>query len=169
MIRRTILILVTLSLAMLVAAPAVAAKSRERVELTETVTGTLPGGVPFTGALSVDRITTDGEQLLAHVSLTGNGINKTKAVVPIEFGGASEVGVQQVACDILMLDIGPIFLDLLGLVLETSLIEIDLTAVPGPGNLLGNLLCAVVGLLDGGLDLGGLINRLIALINQLLG
>jgi hypothetical protein len=46
---------------------------------------------------------------------------------------------------------------------------IDLTAVPGPGNLLGNLLCALVGLLDQTpLDLG-LINQLLAVINNLLG
>lgn len=51
-------------------------------------------------------------------------------------------------CPILELVIGPIFLDLLGLQLETNTIELDLTAVAGAGNLLGNLLCAVAGLLD---------------------
>ena len=67
------------------------------------------------------------------------------------------------------LGLGPIFLDLLGLQLTTSEIIIDLTAVPGPGNLLGNLLCALVGLLDQTpLDVG-LINQLLAVINNLLG
>lgn len=51
-------------------------------------------------------------------------------------------------CPILTLDVGEIFLDLLGLQVETSEIEIDITAVAGEGNLLGNLLCAVAGLLD---------------------
>lgn len=51
-------------------------------------------------------------------------------------------------CPILTLDVGKIFLDLLGLQVETSEIQIDITAVAGPGNLLGNLLCAVAGLLD---------------------
>lgn len=51
-------------------------------------------------------------------------------------------------CPILELVIEPIFLDLLGLQLNTETIEIDLTAVAGQGNLLGNLLCAVAGLLD---------------------
>lgn len=51
-------------------------------------------------------------------------------------------------CPILELVIEPIFLDLLGLQLETETIELDLTAVAGEGNLLGNLLCAVAGLLD---------------------
>lgn len=51
-------------------------------------------------------------------------------------------------CPILTLDIGEIFLDLLGLQVETSEIQIDITAVAGEGNLLGNLLCAVASLLD---------------------
>ncbi len=55
---------------------------------------------------------------------------------------------QQGSCDILFLDLGPINLDLLGLVLNVSQIVIDLDAQTGPGNLLGNLLCAVAGLLD---------------------
>jgi hypothetical protein len=51
-------------------------------------------------------------------------------------------------CPVLNLDVGEIFLDLLGLQVETSTINIDITAVAGAGNLLGNLLCAVVSLLD---------------------
>ncbi len=51
-------------------------------------------------------------------------------------------------CDILQLDLGPLNLDLLGLTVDLSAIDLDINAVPGQGNLLGNLLCAVVGLLD---------------------
>lgn len=51
-------------------------------------------------------------------------------------------------CPVLTLDVGAIFLDLLGLQITVSEIEIDIVAVAGPGNLLGNLLCAVAGLLD---------------------
>ena len=43
-------------------------------------------------------------------------------------------------------------------------VVLDIDAKPGAGNLLGNLLCAIVGLLDGG-NLGLLSN----LLNQLLG
>lgn len=52
------------------------------------------------------------------------------------------------ACDILFLDLGPIFLDVLGLQVDLSEITLDVNAVPGAGNLLGNLLCAITGLLD---------------------
>lgn len=51
-------------------------------------------------------------------------------------------------CRILILNIGRIHLDLLGLVVDIDPIRIDVTAVPGAGNLLGNLLCAIAGLLD---------------------
>ncbi len=51
-------------------------------------------------------------------------------------------------CDILNLELGPIDLDLLGLVVTTSDICLDVYAQRGQGNLLGNLLCSVVELLD---------------------
>lgn len=74
----------------------------------------------------------------------------------------------QGACDILFLDLGPIFLDLWGLEVDLSQIVLDVNAVPGAGNLLGNLLCAVVGLLDAGGPLAGILN-LLNRINNILG
>ena len=53
------------------------------------------------------------------------------------------------ACPILHLVIGPITLDLLGLSVTTNQIVLDITAIPGAGNLLGNLLCDIAGLLNG--------------------
>src|SRR5687768_7118377 len=55
-------------------------------------------------------------------------------------------------CPILNLALGPIDLDLLGLVVQTSPICLDITAIPG-GGLLGDLLCSVANLLNGGLSL----------------
>src|SRR5215216_1028328 len=70
---------------------------------------------------------------------------KAKASVP----GPSSSGVStQAVCNILTLNIGAIHLDLLGLVVDLSPIDLVIDAVSGPGNLLGNLLCAVAGLLD---------------------
>jgi hypothetical protein len=75
----------------------------------------------------------------------------------------------QRACRILFLEIpGGIYLDLLGLVVDIQPIELEIRAERGPGNLLGNLLCAVVGLLDGGGLLSG-IENLLNQINNLLG
>jgi hypothetical protein len=81
-------------------------------------------------------------------------------------------GIQQVvpACGILFLNLGPIDLDLLGLTVDLSEVILDISAVPGPGNLLGNLLCAVAGLLDG-FELNlieSILQALLNAINQLL-
>lgn len=70
-------------------------------------------------------------------------------------------------CDILHLTLGPLDLDLLGLKVHLDRVVLDIVAESGPGNLLGNLLCAVAGLLDGGL--GGLLGQLRDLLNQILG
>ena len=72
------------------------------------------------------------------------------------------------ACDILNLVLGPLDLNVLGLEIKLQRVVLDITAVPGAGNLLGNLLCAVAGLLDGG-PLAGLLGQLRGLLNQILG
>jgi len=81
---------------------------------------------------------------------------------------AATPGVSAASCDILNLVLGPLDLNLLGLEIHLDTVELDIIAVPGAGNLLGNLLCAVAGLLDGG-GLGGLLGQLSTLLNQILG
>ncbi len=67
-------------------------------------------------------------------------------------------------CNILTLNLGALHLDLLGLVVDLAPVNLVISAVSGPGNLVGNLLCAVANLLNGGL-LG---NTLTTLLNNLL-
>jgi hypothetical protein len=71
------------------------------------------------------------------------------------------------ACDILNLVLGPLDLNVLGLEVHLNQVVLDIIATPGPGQLLGNLLCAVAGLLDGG-PLAGLLGQLVSLLNQIL-
>ncbi len=52
------------------------------------------------------------------------------------------------ACQVLNLVLGPINLNLLGLSVRTNQINLRIDAVPGAGNLLGNLLCGITGILD---------------------
>ena len=63
--------------------------------------------------------------------------------------------------------------DLLGLVVDLDTVVLDIVAQPGPGNLLGNLLCAVAGLLDGngglGGVIGGLLDQLVGILEDILG
>jgi hypothetical protein len=63
------------------------------------------------------------------------------------------------ACGVLDLALGPINLDVLGLVVETSPICLEITAIPG-GGLLGDLLCSVANLLNGGLSIGDILGGL---------
>ena len=63
------------------------------------------------------------------------------------------------ACPILNLSLAPINLSLLGLNVDTSAICLDITAQQG-GGLLGNLLCGVANLLNGGLNLGQILGQL---------
>lgn len=74
--------------------------------------------------------------------------------------GASAAQQQDASCQVLFLDLGPLFLDVLGLQVDLSQIVLDVSAVPGANNLLGNLLCAITGLLD-------LPGSLIAIVNLL--
>jgi len=64
----------------------------------------------------------------------------------------------------LHLELGPLDLDLLGLVVHLDKVVLDITAQPGAGNLLGNLLCAIANLLNSN---GGL-STIVNLLNQIL-
>ena len=79
--------------------------------------------------------------------------------------GAVASGVSAASCDILNLVLGPLDLNLLGLEVHLNQVVLDIVGTTGAGNLLGNLLCAVAGLLDGGAALG----QIAALLNQILG
>ena len=138
------------------------------------VSGTLSDGGSFAGSLTLTQVTrnADGTILYASGTLTGVATladNTTESVTQI-FDATDLVTLlldPQGSCRILELDLGPLNLDLLGLVVDLSAISLDVTAVAGPGNLLGNLLCAVAGLLDGS-NLTAL-DRLLQQLNAILG
>jgi hypothetical protein len=81
---------------------------------------------------------------------------------------AQDVGTQAVgSCDIVNLVLGPLHLDILGLVVDLNQVVLDVVAQTGAGNLLGNLLCAVVSLLDG-IAIGPLLTQLLERLNDIL-
>ena len=146
------------------AAPAVSKASvaaAQPAASTVPVTGTLPDGTAFTGALSdlTARAVNGVVQLSGTITGTGIPAGGTTFTAPIQ-NLATPAG-----CAILNLDLGPLNLNLLGLVIDLAPVSLDVTAVPGAGNLLGNLLCAVAGLLDGP---GGALGGIAALLNRLL-
>jgi hypothetical protein len=81
---------------------------------------------------------------------------------------AAPAAAAPLSCQILNLVLGPLDLDLLGLKVHLDTVHLNITAQGGPGNLLGNLLCAVAGLLDGSTGLNGILNGITTLLNQLL-
>ena len=108
-------------------------------------------------------------------------VNNAATAAPTGFGGVEPNGtralrtndpsVAQATCPILHLDLGPLDLNLLGLTVHLNEVVLDITAVPGAGNLLGNLLCAVANLLNGlSINLLGtaLTNVLTQLLNNIL-
>jgi hypothetical protein len=128
--------------------------------LSVPITGTVAGVEAFVGQFTVDRFTTQNGQLAAVGTLTGtlNGVAITpqQITVPVTASGT---------CQILHLELGPLDLNLLGLMVHLDQVVLDITAQSGPGNLLGNLLCGIAGLLDSDAPL----NQIARLLNQLLG
>jgi hypothetical protein len=107
----------------------------------------------------------------------GNGdlVGRTtrRVSVPVRNGstaaGAAGQAAQPAVCNILNLVLGPLDLNLLGLEVHLNRVVLDIVARTGAGNLLGNLLCAVAGLLDGTgaldqLRLANVLNRVLALL-----
>ncbi|GAA1434436.1 hypothetical protein GCM10009616_28880 [Microlunatus lacustris] len=127
---------------------------------------------PITGVAGLSNATLDITQfqnrdgvVTAVGTVTGTvaGVTDTVPVALPVIGGAAVNG----SCEILDLVLGPLDLDLLGLVIQLDTVHLNITAEQGPGNLLGNLLCAVVGLLDG--PTGGPAGALTNLLNRILG
>jgi hypothetical protein len=121
--------------------------------------------VPFTvngmpGTFTIQQFANQGGQIVAIGTVA---VQTAQGAIT---AGTTAVAVQQITgtCDILHLVLGPLHLDLLGLVVDLNQVVLDIVAQTGAGNLLGNLLCAIAGLLDP----PGPLNRLVNLLNQLL-
>jgi hypothetical protein len=152
-------------------APAAPAAPALTAPITGTFTDASGGTGTAAGTFTPTDFTTDGSALLANgiadVTMTDSagrqvGTVSQAVTVPVGVGAAS--------CEILDLVLGPLDLDLLGLVVHLDRVHLNITADAGPGNLLGNLLCAIAGLLDPGpltnlQALVTLLNQIIALLN----
>jgi hypothetical protein len=100
---------------------------------------------------------------------TSLGAVSQTATIPVDTSAAAPnaaAAPAAISCNVLNLTLGPLNLNLLGLVVTLNQVHLTITAVPGAGNLLGNLLCAVANLLNGGL--GGLLAEVSVLLNAIL-
>jgi len=137
---------------------------------TALITGTTANGGAVSGILRVTGTYVNNNQLFATGVLNGTITDATGAVTPIINQTISGLPVASVSgsCPILNLVLGPVSLNLLGLQVNLNQVVLTITAVSGAGNLLGNLLCALANLLNGG-NLTGLLTTISGLLNQILG
>lgn len=134
------------------------------------VTGTLADGTgSVSGIFDVERFVDQDGTIQAVGSFTGTVTDAAGNAT----SGSQQVTMPvdtaqiQASCEILDLVLGPLDLNLLGLEVHLDTVHLNITAQSGPGNLLGNLLCAIAGLLDGPLD-RGVLGQIVLLLNQIL-
>jgi len=140
------------------AGPAAAQTSGTPFTKTVDMTGKAKNGKKFTGTYTIDRFTRRGGKQYAVGTLKGRlkgrRVSRENVRIPVALERHQAAGASQLpnptpgACQILDLVLQPIDLNLLGLRVATSRIELLIEAVPGPGALLGNLLCGITGILD---------------------
>src|SRR5262245_16038451 len=143
------------------------------------VKGTTSGGATFKGVMRITKFSAAGtspDRLVASGVLRGKFRDRSNRVIAtiddVPFSG-NVTHADDPGCTVLHLVLGPLTLNLLGLVLTIpDPVTLDLTAIPG-GGLLGDLLCAVDNLLNpsapSGLPavLGNLVTALNNLFNAL--
>jgi hypothetical protein len=156
-------------MAMMAITPTALAASNTTSAVTAPVTGTIASGGTFTGTLTNIVISNTNGVLTATGNLSGTLTKTDAAGNVIVIGTISNLLITLTAaatgtCQILHLTLGPLDLNLLGLMVHLDQVVLDITAQSGPGNLLGNLLCAVAHLLDNSGPLSGLA----ALLNNIL-
>ncbi len=134
------------------------------------VTGTIAnGGGTFTGTLTnLQFVNTNGVLGVAGnltgtlTDAAGNVIGTVTGVpITLPVGGAATSG----GCSILDLTLGPLHLDLLGLVVDLNQVHLTVTGQTGNGQLLGNLLCGLANALNGtgSGGLAGILNNLLGI------
>jgi hypothetical protein len=139
------------------AAPA-AAQDAKSLSQKVAMTGKADNGRQFKGTYTIERFVRRGSRQFAVGTLkgrlAGRRVTRENVRIPVAVERAESAGASQLpnptpgACQVLNLVLQPIELNLLGLRVATSRIELLIEAIPGAGNLLGNLLCGITGILD---------------------
>jgi hypothetical protein len=182
---RIALLLIPLLLGVYALAPAFAAQSAVGAGQSPLrnipVTGTIAGGGTFNGTLDIVSFAADstGTGLVAtglvsgvlHTPLGDQTVTKelVDAPIPVSLGDTAGRAPDAPAatCSILNLALGPLDLNLLGLVVHLNTVHLTIDAHSGSGQLLGNLLCAIVHLLDGN-PLGDVLSQIVGLLNRVI-
>lgn len=163
--KRLLPLLIGLLVAAMVLPAGAMAKPKTVNPVTVDVAGTLADGTgAVDGTFEITRFVVRDGGIVALGTFDGTVTDATGFVTSGTQAVALPVTVSA-TCQILHLELGPLDLNLLGLMVHLDQVVLDITAVSGPGNLLGNLLCAIAGLLDPG---PGPLASIVALLNQIL-
>ena len=131
-------------------------------QVSGSFTDVLGGLGSITGTFSPTKFQSSNRQITATGTLTSTltdsagtvlGTVQRTVTMPVVLPTAQQQNASghaaQITCDVLNLVLGPLHLDLLGLVVDLNRVVLDIVAQTGAGNLLGNLLCAITNLLNG--------------------
>ena len=110
----------------------------------------------FTGVLTITGFAVQNNKIVANGTLSGvcsvgGTITNQQITLPVR--------IAQATCEVLTLVLGPLHLELLGLVVDLNQVVLTITADPS-GGLLGQLLCSLAG--------GGPLQQIVDLLNQIL-
>src|SRR4051794_34464474 len=141
--------------------PAVAAQ-KGTTSTTAFINSFGPNG-GFVGTLTVTGFQLVNGVVSAVGTLSGAVVDATGTTVgTVSSQAVTAPAAVTASCEILTLVLGPLHLNLLGLVIDLNQVVLTINAVPGAGNLLGNLLCAVANLLNNPGTLTNLLNNLVS-------
>jgi hypothetical protein len=157
---------------------------RQEASLQLPITGTIAGGGTFAGTLSVLKFAVHDGQVAAIGMVRGTatsaaGIPLGTALVgpitlPVQVGpgvttmtSAAAPVAAQATCQVLHLDLGAVNLNVLGLVVTTQPITLDISG--DTAGVLGNLVCTVLDTLNNVVGLVALLNQLLGSLTGLLG
>jgi len=169
----------------------------KRPALVLPLSGAGSGGVTFRGTVAVQRFALKDGEVVAIGAVSGSlsgpaGPIGTSIYLPVAFpvhvrgliaraergrihpaslsspdSGARVIFAQATTCGVLHLDLGAVNLNLLGVVVTTTPVTIDINGdTAGP---LGNLVCAILNTVNTVVDLVNLLNSLLGVVTGLLG
>ena len=195
-LRLPLLALVMISFVLLPTAGTAQPRS-PREALVLPLTGTGSGGVTFSGTVAVLRFVARDGRVVAIGAVSGSlsgpaGPIGTSIYLPVAFPvrgngplaraergrinpaslsspdyGARVMLAQATTCGVLHLELGAVDLNLLGVLVTTTPVTIDINGdTAGP---LGNLVCTILNTVNSVVGLVGLLNSLLGLVTGLLG
>jgi hypothetical protein len=174
---RLITVAVLIALLGLVVAPATAGaapKPSDGVPIPVTGTGSFTGTFNLKKFVSITNADgTPGVAVVGDVLDASGAVAQPNVQWPIDLAATAQANqaaqsndgavAAMATCDILKLVLGPLHLDLLGLVIDLNQVVLTITGLTGQGELLGNLLCGIAGIFDA----AGLLQQLLGSLTQL--